>query len=318
MTKAAAQKPAEASDEVAGDASADALPRSFSFGTESYRPMSALPALDRMSERLAKRIRDAIEPIARVKPHVEAESVAIRRFETWCAERPDFTALATYRMRPLKGGVLIASDPMLVRQLVDTFYGGSGAASATSRTEFTGTEDRLRGRLDEAVMACVIETWGEVMSVAGELTARETNMAYAGLVRRDEPVAVARFQISIGTAPPTPIDIVYPVAALRAVEAELAAKVHDDGAAGSAEWRTRVAAALGEVRVEARSVLARPVMQLADLVRLAPGDVIPVSLPAMVPLLVAGRQIALGTIGDQDGRAALKIEKMAERSLPND
>jgi hypothetical protein len=34
----------------------------------------------------------------------------------------------------------------------------------------------------------------------------------------------------------------------------------------------------------------------------------------MVPLLVAGRVIAHGTIGDNDGRAALKIEKMAHRS----
>jgi flagellar motor switch protein FliM len=64
------------------------------------------------------------------------------------------------------------------------------------------------------------------------------------------------------------------------------------------------------VRLEARSVLARPNISVAELLQLKPGDVIPISVPALVPLLVAGRPVALGKIGDQDGRAALKIEKV--------
>jgi flagellar motor switch protein FliM len=41
--------------------------------------------------------------------------------------------------------------------------------------------------------------------------------------------------------------------------------------------------------------------------------VIPVSLPAHVPLIVEGRRFAIGTIGEHDGRAALKIEKVEQR-----
>ena len=79
-----------------------------------------------------------------------------------------------------------------------------------------------------------------------------------------------------------------------------------------------MAAALREVRIEARSVLACPTMQLADLLTLAPGDVIPISMPTMVPLIVENRVVAHGTVGDQDGRVALKIEKMAHRSPNNE
>jgi flagellar motor switch protein FliM len=71
--------------------------------------------------------------------------------------------------------------------------------------------------------------------------------------------------------------------------------------------------ALGEVRIDARSVLARPTLSVSEVLNLKTGDVIPISLPAMVPLLVAGRQIALGKIGEQDGRAALKVEKVEGR-----
>src|SRR3546814_20316245 len=71
--------------------------------------------------------------------------------------------------------------------------------------------------------------------------------------------------------------------------------------------------ALSDVRLEARSVLARPNLSVAELLQLKPGDVIPISGPALVPLLVAGRPVALGKIGDQDGLAALKTEKIEGR-----
>ena len=40
---------------------------------------------------------------------------------------------------------------------------------------------------------------------------------------------------------------------------------------------------------------------------------IPVSIPACVPLLVEGRTVATGSIGEQDGKAALKIERIETR-----
>jgi flagellar motor switch protein FliM len=121
---------------------------------------------------------------------------------------------------------------------------------------------------------------------------------------------VARFTVSIGSGKGSVIDILYPVAALRSIEGQLSVKVHDDIGMSGSEWRERIATALGEVRIQARSVLARPTLSVKELLALQPGDVIPVNLPPLVPLLVAGRQIGLGKMGEQDGRAALKIEKV--------
>jgi flagellar motor switch protein FliM len=45
-------------------------PRPFSFGSGSAQPTAALPALDRINERFARRIRDLIEPFIRAKPKV--------------------------------------------------------------------------------------------------------------------------------------------------------------------------------------------------------------------------------------------------------
>ncbi len=291
-------------------------PRPFTFCTEQARPLAAVPALDRMSEKSARKLRQRIEPISRIKPSVTADPVTIRHFEAWKAEQPEFTSVSLYRFRPLKGQVLVAVAPELVGRLVDAFYGGLGVHGERVVKEFTPTEERLLARLSEALIETLTEVWSEVMPVKPQLSSRETSTAYAALVAADEPVAVARFTVTIGAGKGSVIDIVYPVASLRAIEGQLSAKVHDDVGMTGSEWRERMSLALGEVRIQARSVLARPTLSVSELLGLQPGDVIPVSLPAMVPLLVAGRQVAVGKMGEQDGRAALKVEKvMGGRAL---
>jgi flagellar motor switch protein FliM len=297
--------------EPAEFASASPGARSFVFGSEAMRPMSALPALDRMSERLTRRLREAVFNLARRKPRIEAEPVRIERFEAWRSGRPEFTSLSLYRFRPLKGGLLIAVEPELVGRLVDAFYGGTGASSPQRTKEFTPTEERLLVRLTEHLVAILTDVWAEVVPIQLQLSARETNIAYATLVRGEEPVVITSFSVAFGADEiPSNIQIIYPCSSLRAVEAELSSKVHDEGGVAGAEWHARMAAALGNVRVDARSVLARPTLSMLELLRLAPGDVIPISRPALVPLLVGGRTIAVGTIGEHDGKAALKIEKI--------
>lgn len=288
-------------------------PQPYAFGSEPARPLAAIPALHRMSERAARKLRAKIEPISRVKPRVTADPVAVRRFDAWKAEQAEFTSISLYRFRPLKGGLLIAIEPELVGRLVDSFYGGPGIHGERVIKEFSPTEERLLTRLSEALIETLTEVWTEVMPVKAQLSSRETSTAYAALVGDDEPVAIARFTIALGYGRPSVIDIVYPVASLRAIESQMSAKVHDDSGMSGAEWRERMGAALGEVRLQARSVLARPTISVSELLRLKPGDVIPISLPPVVPLLVAGRQVALGKMGEQDGRAALRIEKVEGR-----
>jgi flagellar motor switch protein FliM len=288
-------------------------PQTHVFGADAARPLAAIPALDRMGERAARLLKSRVEPISRIKPRVKAEPVIVRRFDNWAAEQPNFTSLALYRFRPLKGGLLIAIAPDLVSRLVDAFYGGPGIHSERVVKEFTPTEERLLARLSEALIETLTEVWSEVMPAKAQLISRETSTAHAALVAPDQPVAIARFSIGFGGNRTSAVDIVYPVVALRAIEAQLSAKIHDDSGMSTVEWRERMADALGDVRIKARSVLARPTLSVAELLELQAGDVIPVSLPERVPLLISGRQIAWGRIGEQDGRAALLIEKVEGR-----
>ncbi len=284
--------------------------RPYALGDETLRPPARLAGLERIGERMARRLRAIIEPLARAKPAVEAEAAETLRFELWRNALPDFTSLSLYRMRPLKGGLLIALEPAFVSRLVDAFYGGSGAGAmpAGRAKEFTPAEERLLGRLTDALADVLVEVWAEVVPLVPALAGRETNASYASLVRADELVVVQRFSIAAGQLPPTTIDIVYPLVALRPYEAQLSAKVHAEPGIADGEFSYRMARALADVRLPVRSVLARPTLSVNELLALKPGDVIPITLPPRVPLIVANRRLAEGTIGEQEGRAALRVE----------
>lgn len=297
---------------ASGGAGTAGGPRAFAFGGEGGRPMSALPVLDRMGERMVRRLRAIIEPFVRAKPGVAAEPAVVRGYGDWQAEQAEFTSLSIYNFKPLKGAILLAIEPAFISRLVDARYGGTGDIAAGQAREFTATEESLLARLAEMLIEALAEVWAEVVPVKAQLRARETNVGFAQLARADEQVAITRFILTPWPNKQAVIEFVYPVAALRSVEQELA-RSYDEQPAPAGEWHDRLTAALGEVRFPARTVLARPELSFSELMQLQAGDVIPVTLPALVPLLVEGRRIALGTIGEHDGRAALRIERMDNR-----
>lgn len=289
--------------------------RTFALGREAFRPTGRLAGLERIGERLARRIRTVVEPFSRAKAQVTAEPIETLRFDEYRADLPPFISLSLYWLRPLKGSVLMVIEPDFITSMVDAFYGGSGGPSRTrTRGEFTPTEERLLARLADAVVEKLVETWAEIATLTATLASRETNVAYASPVRGDEPVVVQRFTISPGQGRGTVLSIVYPLSALRSYEAQLSAKVHADAGPADGEWRARLEYALDGVSLPVRSVLARPELSVAQLMALKPGDVIPITLAPKVPLIVANRKLGHGTIGERDGRAALMVEHV-ERGM---
>jgi flagellar motor switch protein FliM len=298
----------EAAEEAAPIA--DGEVRSFALGRETMRPAARLAALERMGERMAGRLRLVIEPFSRARCMVTAEPLQTLRFDDLRAELPPFTSISLYRLRPLKAGTMVILEPAFIASMVDTFYGGTGQATKHRRQEFTPAEDRLLGRIADAVVEALVQTWADITPIVSALAARETNADYATMVRGDEGVVVQRFAVTPGQGAASMITIVYPLAALRPFEAQLSAKVHADAGPVDHDWRMRLEMALEGVRLPVRSVLARPELTVSQLLALKPGDVIPINLAPKVPLIVANKRLAWGTIGEQEGRAALMIEQI--------
>ena len=288
----------------------DVIP--FKFGqTEPQAPV-VLSGMDRIGERMVRRIRALLEPMLGVKPQVTSEAVSVFRFSDWSLFVPDFVSLSMYRLHPLKGAALLRVDPDMIAALVDSFYGGTGARMPFNRKEFTPTEERMLGKFTGNLIDKLVESWAETHAVDATLIGRETNIEYVHVASDDEQVVVQRFDVTLGREDVWPIEFVYPLAALRGVESLMGTKVHDELKVSDPGWRDRLGRQVNHVRFPARSVLARPSLSLSQLMQLEPGDVSPLQISRSLPLLVGNKVFAHGTIGEKEGRAAFMIEKLSE------
>lgn len=285
----------------------------YAFGRTVGTSAAPLGGLERLGDRLARRLRAIIEPYCGVRPVVTARPLDDTMFLMWDASVPAFVSLSLYRLHPIKGTAVLRIDAALISMLVDRFYGGHGARPAQTRREFTPTENRLLARLADQFVAALAECWAEIAAIDPVLLGRETNVGQAEIMAGEAQVVVQGFNVNLGEKDVRLIEIVYPKAGFAGLDA-----AGDHGASHQAEllppdpvWQAGLAARLDDVRLPARTVLARPNLKMSELVALQPGDVIPIQIARHLPLLIGERIFAHGTVGEQDGSVAFMIEKLA-------
>jgi flagellar motor switch protein FliM len=72
-------------------------------------------------------------------------------------------------------------------------------------------------------------------------------------------------------------------------------------------WAPVLTKALQDAEVDTRAILAQAQVSLRELVRLSPGDIIPIEPPQQVTLFAGDVPLYRGRFGVSQGRNALKI-----------
>jgi flagellar motor switch protein FliM len=276
---------------------------------EPHAPIT-LSGVDRVGERLGRHIRSQLEPMLGAKPTVVAKGADTINFDLWSAMAPTFAALSVHRLSGLKANVLLKMDSMMVTAIVERYFGGSAGKPAAERNEFTYSEERILAKLSDAIMVSLGKAWREVVDMEASLVSRETDPQSLTFAETNDQMLVQAFDISIGRDDPWTVELLYPIVALRQIEPLLSGTAVADSRMTDPLWRSRLAQQMQEIRLPARTVLARPSLNLQDLLALKAGDVIPVNIARNLPLIVGTQVVAHGTIGEQNGHAAFRIEKM--------
>ena len=266
----------------------------------------AFPALEGVANQFARSLRDLVRALGAPAIQVERAGAEQLSFAEWSASAAP-AIFWRYHAPPLKGPVLLAAPRTLLLQLVDIFYGGKGQLAA-EREELTDAEERFAARLGRDIGLQLAGAWRDKLAIEPELDYVAADPTKLAAVRADDELFVQRFTLRGAPFEGRTIMCAYPVAALRGVAGdELLPEVQGAGAADPA-WTGALDKALRDVRMPVRSVLARPEISLVKLLALEVGDIIPLSMPRHVPVTVAGRSFALGSIGEANGNAAIMID----------
>ena len=282
-----------------------------SLGVEHLHPFGDLHTLQHLSARLARGMRGVFEPLLRKEVRAFAELLVVQRFADYRTERADgLTAWLPLAMASAGGQALVVFDGRFVMELLDLYFGGTGATPADLPAEFTPAAEAIVARLGMLLAGPLSAAWEPLGRIEFVPAHVESNPALIQGLDGDDAVVVTRFGIAAGTTKPVFVDILYPVAALKPHTPSLIGKVHAKTAAPDPAWRNSLTRNVMGVKFPVRSVLAEPMVSLSVLMDLKPGDVIPISFGAEVPVMVGGDCLGLGTVGTSNGKAAIRLNSI--------
>ncbi|MEG3087496.1 flagellar motor switch protein FliM [Sphingomonas sp. PB4P5] len=282
-----------------------------SLGVQNLNPFGDLHTLQHLSARLARGMRGVFEPLLRREVRAFAEPLVVQRFADYRAERADgLTAWLPLIMTPTGGQALAIFDGRFVMELLDLYFGGTGATPTELPAEFTPAAEAIVAKLGTLLAGPLSAAWEPLSRIAFVPAHVESNPALIQGLDGDDAVVVTRFGIAAGTAKPVFVDILYPVAALKPHTPSLIGKVHAKTAAPDPAWRNSLTRRVMGVKFPVRSVLAEPMVALSVLMELKAGDIIPISFGAEVPVMVGGDCLGLGTVGTSNGKAAIRLNSI--------
>jgi len=265
-----------------------------------------LPMLEIISKSFAERIGPSLSTLLGRDATVQFTSLHSSKAGELQATLPVPASLVVVRLKPLPGSAFITVEPALLLALLDGFFGGSGRAIAEPRAAIAPAALRFLALLIRTFSADLAAAWSPVTPLELELVKQETNPRLMQLGAPQEVILALKFMVEFG-AHSGRMDWLLPETLLAPIREALAS---DGGSAPARKhevWAPALASGLMESELETRAILAQAQISLRDLVRLSPGDIIPIEPPQQVTLMAGDVPLYRGRFGISEGRNSLKI-----------
>jgi len=279
--------------------------RPYDFSAQRIN-RTQLPMLEIVSKSFADRVGLSLSALLGRDATVQFTSLESSKAGELQATLPVPSSLAVVRLKPLPGLAFITVEPALLLALLDGFFGGSGRAISEPRAAIAPAALRFLALMLRTFGADLTAAWSPVTPLELELVKQETNPRLMQLGGPQELMMVLKFTVECG-AHSGRIDWLLPETLLAPIRESLAS---DGGSAPLRKqevWAPALASALMDSELETRAILAQAQISLRELVRLAPGDIIPIEPPQQVTLLAGDVPLYRGRFGVSEGRNSLKI-----------
>jgi len=210
------------------------------------------------------------------------------------------------RLKPLPGFAFVSVEPGLLLALLDGFFGGSGRATSDSSAAIAPAAQRFLALMLRNFATDLTAAWLPVAPLELELVKQETNPRLMQLGAPQDLMVVLKFTVEFG-AHSGRIDWFIPETLLAPIREALASDGGKAPVRKQEVWAPQLGAYLQDAEVETRAIIAQAQISLRELVRLKPGDIIPIESPQDVTLLAGEVSLYHGRFGVSQGRNALKI-----------
>ena len=267
-----------------------------------------LASLEALAQRMVSGLQALLDVSSSGAVRISTGAANATRFPEWRIAQNPFGALLRFRFANRNDELLVHLPGHFVSQIVDMQYGGSGVAAV--RSAFSATESHFISGFGEQ-FAKLLNALGSRGTAQADFVEVHTDLLYASWPKSRDDIAIQTIFAESDKIKPTAITLVM---ALDTLQLLVELRNHDQARTMTvnAAWAEDMRAAAMQLQVSARAILMRNQLSVQRLIALAPGDILPLVLPSQIPLIVEGRVFAHGSLGEANGRAALRIEKIGK------
>ena len=305
--------------ETRGDMSrVDGIIRMFDFASQDRIVRGRMPTLEMINERFARYFRVSMFNMLRRSAEISVGGVQMLKFSEYIHSLFVPTSLNIVRIHPLRGSALCVFDPKLVFIIVDNFFGGTGRHAKIEGRDLTATEQRIVSLVLDHAFNDLTEAWRPVIPVQFEFMNMELNPEFATIVSPTEVIVVSSFHVELDGGGGQ-FQVVMPYAMLEPIRELLDAGVQSDRVDKDDRWAVALREDFKEAQILLKSTLTEVTLKVRDILRLKPGDVIPIEMPETVIVRAEDIPIYRGVYGETRGNVGIKIKDRIEKPInPND
>ncbi len=284
---------------------ADADVRGYDLTSQDKIVRGRLPTLEMIGEKFARQFRLDLQQLLRYPVDVGAGGVQVLKFSEYVQSLFVPTSLTLAKISPFMGACLIVMDAKLVYRLVDRLFGGAGHNVEGDARDFTPTEQRVIGRIQQALAKVYEHAWSEVLDVSVQPIGREINPGLLNQFAADDVMMVSTFRLEMSSGGGE-LHIAIPYESLEPFKSVLDSRLRVDGDEVDRSWNQRLEMGLLQTDVALRCEVAAKRVALKELLNLRVGDVIEIDMPELHLVEVNQVPIFQGKLVESRGNLAFE------------
>ncbi len=259
--------------------------RPYDFQQQEALDRSRLRRLTPVLEVLAHRIAGALTSLLRQSVRVEVGELDQQRWEVYTAALPEPTFLCSATVTPFGGRIVLHLPLAFATTLVEIRMGGTGRGEQPQRA-LTEIEQRLVSEVAQQALGEIPPAFAPVLSMGIGALASVSSSMFLQAVKPSEMCLLISLRVEIGDVGGFDVSLCLPITVLLpildALERLDKVDTAPEGEASHGNVRQRLLDTTVDVAVCFPDITLSP----ADLLSLAPGDVVALHHPSGAPLLL--------------------------------
>jgi len=285
--------------------------RPFDPTTQRRVVRERLQALEIINERFARQFRMGLFNLLRRSPDITVGAVKIQPYHEFARNLPVPTNLNVIHLKPLRGSALLVFAPSLVFIAVDNLFGGDGRfPTKVEGREFTYTEQRVIKRMLNLALDAYQEAWSGVYKLTVEYIRAELQVKFTNITSSPNDIVInTPFHVEIG-ALSGDFNICIPFSMIEPIRELLTNPPVENSRHEENQWRDNLVNQVQQSELELVANFVDIPLRLSQILKLQPGDVLPIEKPDRLIAHVDGVPVLTSQYGTLNEQYALRVEHL--------